>query len=286
MKENIPSQGLQNSEIEVSILDIILFIKTFWKTIFLFGLIGILCACIFLWATPSRYEAVTLIQMAKISTPQNPLGINVEEPANLISRMSSSTSLDSAVIAACGLSQLPGAGADLSKAIKLSIPKGLTSVVELKVTRSSGEGAKECAQSIFNQISTSQATMLELKKDSVKARLLILEERLRQDRQLLAKLDNSKSDAVSISYFAILSEKRALEDERDSLILTLSGQGLLGAEMQYPIAVTTKPVYPKKMPSLIMGLMGGMFLGLFIVLSRKIISRLSSELADNRGGHD
>jgi uncharacterized protein involved in exopolysaccharide biosynthesis len=274
----------QSLDHEISLIDIVLFLRRSWRTIALFGLGGLICAFIYLWVTPSQYEANTLIQMSKITSPQNPLGINAEEPAVLIARMGSATSFDAAVISACGLEQSPNAGNILIKSVKLTIPKGLASVVELKVTRGSEDLAKTCAQSIFDQISASQALLSNPTKKAIKARLAIVQDRLEQDKVLLAKLDVSKN-AVSSTYFAVLSEKRALEDEQDTLAIALSDGGLIATQMQYPMEVGAKPVYPKKSLSLLAGVIGGVFFGLLIVLGRQLFGQLGLELARKQSDH-
>jgi len=182
-------------------------------------------------------------------TDKNPLGVNIEEPGVLIYRMSLPTSWDEQVLSSCDIHNASNLASQLTKIIKLSIPKGVANVAELKVTRSSPEVAKACANSVFEAIAKSQTQMIELfaqqTKASSSARVKIIEERLAQDKNLLAKAQEPKN-GISPTYFALLSEVRNLEDERERLLIAMSASNVQSATLQSPIYVADKPIYPKK----------------------------------------
>ena len=270
------AKGVQGStEDEISLLDILIFLRGAWKTIGLMGLIGLVVSGAYLIITPNQYEAVANIAMARVPADKNPLGVNIEEPQALINRMSVPSSFDAAILNACGLQDAATLAAQMSKVIKLSIPKGVANVIELKVTRSSPELASACAKSVYESIAHSQAQMIGLMAEAFKAnnsaRLAKVEERLIQDKALLAKAEQPRG-VLSPAYFPILTEIRALEDERATLLVLVEAK-----DLQSPIYVADKPVYPKKMMSLIAGLMGGLLLGLLIALGRQMYAKLKSE---------
>ena len=277
-KEGISTTSYER---EISLIDILLFLKKTWKIIAIAGVLGALVAIAYLSVTPNRYEAVAQIQMARVPAEKNLLGANVEEPAALISRMSLPTSINDAVISACGLQNSTSQANELGKAIKLSIPKGVASVVELKVTRPTAELAKACAGSVVDLITQSQAKMIGPMADSAKTRnaerLATVDERLAQDKLLLAKAEQPKG-TVSAAYFAILTEIRALEDERGSLSKMVGAQVLQEAALQSPIFVADQPVYPKKTIALAMGLAGGLFLGVLIALGKRMFATIKSQM--------
>lgn len=267
---------------KISILNTIFYIQKRWKVIIFTGFIGLVTSILYLINTSSTYEAKTLIQVARVRTPQNTLGVNAEEPAALIARMSSPTSFESATISACGLEQTADGGGALIKAVKLVIPKGLASAVELKVRLTSRELATACAKSVFEQIAQSQTLLSESLRRPQKIRLAIVKERLEQDQSLLVKVDQTKG-ANAATYFALLSQKRVLEDERDALELILSDESSIKTQMQFPIEVTSKPIYPKRELSLLVGIFGGLLLGLVIILVDKKARHLKLELSRFRG---
>ena len=125
-------QSLDLNAQEVSLIDILRFLKGAWKLMALAGMLGLATSIAYLALTPKQYEAVAQITMAQIGAANNnnnnninPLGINIEEPTLLIARLSSPTSFTPPVIAACGLEHEANAALALSKSVKLTVPKGL-----------------------------------------------------------------------------------------------------------------------------------------------------------------
>ncbi|WP_231970469.1 Wzz/FepE/Etk N-terminal domain-containing protein [Polynucleobacter necessarius] len=285
---------------EISLIDILLFLKRAYKTIAITIVLGLVIAGIFLLLTPNQFEALANIAMARsLPTDKNPQGVNIEEPQALINRMSLPTSWDQQVVNGCDLQNASNPAAQLSKVIKLSIPKGVANVVELKVTRPSPEVAKACADNVFEAISASQAKMMEPIKavNSARARLTQVEARLAQDKTLFKTLltntgGGGSKNTVSPTYFALLSETRNLEDEREKLLTTIDVSSAQTATLQSPVYVADQPIYPKKAKSLLAGLFGGLFLGVLIALVRQMIPKLKAQMlkAQMQGqcdvGHD
>jgi len=276
MSQNLSPPLDLNGDQEISLLDILRFLKGAWKTIAIAGTLGLAGAGAYLLMTPNEYEAVANIAMARIPVDKNPLGANIEEPVALINRMSVPSSFDASVIQACDLQESSNLPAQLTKAIKLSIPKGVANVVELKVTRSSPELAQACADAVYQTIAKSQTQIMDPIAQATSARLAKVEERLAQDKALIGKAEQPKS-AVSPTYFAILSEIRNLEDEREKLATAVNASGMQTTNLQLSIYLANKPVFPKKPLSLLVGLMGGLFLGGLIALARQMIAKLQNE---------
>ncbi|QWD81923.1 hypothetical protein [Polynucleobacter sp. MWH-S4W17] len=277
---NVQQHAHHESEAEISLLDILIFLKGAWKVVSLMGLVGLVVSSTYLIITPNQYEAIANIAMARVPTDKNPLGVNIEEPQALINRMSVPSSFDAVALNACGLQDVATLAAQMSKAIKLSIPKGVANVIELKVTRSSPELASACAKSVYELIAHSQAQMIgpmaEAAKTNNAARLVKVEERLAQDKVLLAKAEQPRG-VLSPTYFSILTEIRNLEDERATLLALVDANGLQTANLQSPIYAVDKPVYPKKTLSLVFGLVAGVLLGLLIALGKQMFTKLKDE---------
>jgi hypothetical protein len=136
------------SDSEISLLDILIFLKDTWKTIVFGGALGLAASGLNLLLTPNQYEAVANIQMVRIPAP-NEVWKNIEEPASLITRMTLLNGLDNKVIEVCRVENQKDDATMLSKVVKFTIPKGSASVVELKVTLPTPELANTCASSIF-----------------------------------------------------------------------------------------------------------------------------------------
>jgi hypothetical protein len=117
----------------------------------------------------------------------NSLGINTEEPSLLIARLSSPTSYTAEIIKACGIDSAKDAQAILSKSVKLTIPKGVANVVDLKIIGTSPEASLNCAQAVFNLIKTTQAQIIKPFIEEAKAKLLDNQERLTKAQDLVVK---------------------------------------------------------------------------------------------------
>jgi capsular polysaccharide biosynthesis protein len=263
------------SDSEISLLDILIFLKGAWKTIASAMILGLVVSNLYLLFTPNQYEAVANIQMARIPARNN-TGGTIEEPAALIARMSLPNSLDSVVMSSCGMENQPDAVTKLSKVVMLTIPKGVASVVELKVTLPTPELANACAASMVNLISKSQAQKISIVQDANQTQLDKVNVILSEDKILLTKAHQPGSP-ISPTYFALLSEIRGLEDQREKLLNLVDSKQLQESIQQVSIYGVDKPIYPKKAVSLLMGALGGLFLGILIALVRQMIAKLKAE---------
>ncbi len=282
---NAPS----NQEDEISLLDILLFLKRSWKIITIFGVIGLSAAIIYLLIAPKQYQAIAQIQMAQISTAANnnnnnnninPLGVNIEEPNLLIARMSFPTSFTPATISACGLDGKENATSILAKSIKLSQPKGVPNVVELKTTASNPKGAQQCANAIFDLVKMSQDKIISPYIAEAKIKLADDEARLEKAKDLVLKADKSGS-VMSAAYLSTRDEIRYLLDEITALQNVIASNTNRATRLVAPIYVSDFPISPKKRVSLAAGLLGGLFLGFLIALGRHLIPKIKAQLVSN-----
>jgi uncharacterized protein involved in exopolysaccharide biosynthesis len=271
-------------EDEISLLDILLFLKRSWKVITVFGAIGLATAIIYFLVAPKQYQAIAQIQMAQISAATNnnisPLGVNIEEPSLLIARMSFPTSFTPATTAACGLDGKDNATGMLAKSIKLSQPKGVLNVVELKTTASNPDLAQQCANSIFELIKTSQNKIVSPYIAEAKIKLADDEARLAKAKDLVLKADKSGS-VMSAAYLSTRDEIRYLLDEITALQNVVASNINRATRLVAPIYVSDAPISPKKQVTLASGLLGGLFLGLLIAFGRQIIPKIKAQLASN-----
>ena len=268
---------LKESESEsiISLLDILLFLKGAWKTIAIMGVLGVLSSIIFLLVTPNQYEATAQIRMAQVSlsTPTNPFGTIIEDPASLILRMQVPTNYDEATILACGHQNVLGAAEGLAKHINLSIPKGLVGAVELKVIAPSTEQAKDCVSAIVMRVTYLQAEFAKPFIDEAKIKLAQDNERIEQARRLIIKADQS-GQAMSVAYLSARDEMSYFLTDREKMIDLINSVKERRTRLVSPIYVSERPVSPKKAVSLVAGFAAGLFLGLLIALIRKALPKL------------
>lgn len=237
-----------NTGDEISLIDILRFLKDAYKTILVFGILGTVAAIAYLAITPKQYEASVQVAMAQISAANNnisPLGINVEEPALLIARLSSPTSYTPETLVACGLQDQANAALTLSKAIKLTIPKGVANVVDLKTFGGSQQVAQDCALAVFELIKTSQAQIVAPYIEEAKVKLADDEDRLQKAKDLAARSDKS-GQAMSASYLSTRDEIRYLLDEITVLKNVVTSNQNRATRMVAPIYASGVPIAPKK----------------------------------------
>ena len=289
-QNNQPSNAPLNQEEEISLLDILLFLRRSWKIIAIFAVIGFAAAVIYLLIAPKQYQAIAQIQMAQISTAANnnnnnnnninPLGVNIEEPSLLIARMSFPTSFTPATITTCGLDGKDNVTSILAKSIKLSLPKGVPNVVELKTTASNPERAQQCANAIFELIKTSQDKVVSPYIAEAKIRLADYEAQLAKQKDLLSKADKSGL-VMGAVYLSTRDEIRYLLDEITALQNVVASNANRATRLVAPIYVSDAPISPKKQVTLAAGLLGGLFAGFLISLLRQVIPKLRKQIANN-----
>jgi uncharacterized protein involved in exopolysaccharide biosynthesis len=274
----------QINESEISLLDILAFLKRSYKLIALIGILGVAASFGYLLITPKQYLANAQIQMAQIGAANNnninPLGVNIEEPSLLIARLSSPTSYTAEIAKVCGLDLAKNAQAILSKSVKLTIPKGIANVVDLKIIGASPEASVNCAQAVFDLIKTTQALIIKPYIVEANAKLLDNQERLAKAQDLVMKADKSGS-AMGAAYLSTRDEIRFLLDEITSLKNVVASNENRATRLVAPIYANDDPIAPKKRNVLLAGLFGGLFLGFLIAFGRQIIPKIKLQLASN-----
>ncbi len=282
-----PDLNQAELETEISLWDILYFLKKAWKTIAIAALIGLALSIAYLAVTPKQYEAVAQIAMAQISAANNnnlnPLGINIEEPPLLIARLSQPTSFAPQVLRNCGLDEGISAGSTLAKSIKLSIPKGVANVVELKTFGSSPQLAQACGEAIFELIKAAQAQIVAPYIEEAKVKLADDQERLQKAKDLVAKADKSGS-AMGAAYLSTRDEIRFLLDEITALKNVVTSNQSRATRLIAPIYASDTPIAPKKRIVLMAGLLGGLFLGLLLALARQLLMKLKAGLQEQKQG--
>lgn len=273
----------QSNDSGISLLDILVFLRRSYKLIVIMGIVGVAASFGYLLVTPKQYRASAQIQMAQIGIAggnYSTLGVNIEDPALLTSRLSFPSSFTAEDYKACGLGSEKDPQATFSKIVKLTVPKGVTNVVDLKIIGTSPEATFICAQTLFNLIKNSQAEYAKSYIKEVKEKLLNNQERLANAKDFLMKADKSSS-AMSVAYLSTRDEIRFLLDENATLRNLLNTTENRETRLVAPIYINNHPIAPKKRVVLPAGLFGGLFLGLLIAFGRQIICSLKAQYDDN-----
>lgn len=276
--DDLERQHSDLSDDGISPSAILSFLKGGYKIILVAWVIGFGISIIFLMVTPSQYLATAQIAMAQIDSNVgggnngkglNPLGVNIEEPSLLIIRLSSPTSFTPQVLTSCGLEDRPESAAGLSKSIKLTLPKGVPNVVELRTFGPTPQIAYACADAVFDLIKLSQSQISAPYINEASIKLADDEERLGRAKDLIAKADKS-GQGIGATYLATRDEVRYLLDEITALKNIIASSKSRSARLIAPIYTAQGAVAPKKIMTLIAGSFFGIFLGILLVLVRRM----------------
>lgn len=251
---------------------IIKFWVEYWRLIFFGGLLGILGSIGFLMITPSEYQATALIQMAQIGANNNtnPLGVNLEEPNQLIARLRLPSTYSYEVIKVCGFENVSSPAETLASSAKFSAVKGVSSMVELKINRYSRDIAIDCAQALFETIKTSQNEIIQPYIEESKTLLNKYERRLTVSQSLGLGSDKLGS-SLSAACLANHEEVKLLNEEALRLSTLIAIANSRRAKLASPIFVADAPAYPKTKVSLIVGLIVGVSLSFLFVMGKKAL---------------
>lgn len=277
MQQSNPPE-LTQDEPEISLLDILNLVKKSWNIIVGFGVLGLVGAVGYLVVTPSMYEATAQIRMAQISqtNPANPFGATIEDPNSLIARMQFPTNYSAQVISACDYQDKPQAALTLSKAVKLSIPKGVANTVELRVLAPSAQTAENCARAIFMQVAGLQEQLSKIFVEEAKTKLASDDERIEAAKKLIAKADQS-GGAMSAAYLSARDELTYFLTDREKMTDLINSVKNRGTNLVSPIYISERPVTPKKPASLLAGLLGGLLIGLLLALWLQAVRKFKGQ---------
>lgn len=287
MGDNFQKSEIQTQvDNEISLLDILCFLRGAYKSTLIAGVTGLAVALSYLAVIPKQYEAVAQIAMAQIGVTNsssssnnslNPLGVNSEEPSLLVARLSMPTSFTPEVLSGCAMDESANSDVSLAKAIKVALPKGVANVVELKTFGKSPEQALTCAQTIFELIKVTQAQILAPYISEAKIKLEDDEARLIKAKDLIAKSDKT-GQAVGAAYLSTRDEIRYLLDETTSLKNVVSSNQSRATKLIAPIYANPKPIAPDKRSVLASGLFSGLVLGLLLSLGRHMWIKFKADL--------
>lgn len=277
---NLQSNPDGNFEKEISLKDVIDFILESWKTITTFGILGLICAIIYIWVTPNRYQATAQIQMAQFAANTNnlnsimsPVGVNVEDPARLVLRLQSPATYSDEIVVACGLREVMNPREKLAKLVKATIPKGVTNVVEIRVNLGSKSEAIACLEALFVEISQTQIGIAEPFFDEIKKSLADNNQQIERAKANFAKASGASGAStllVTSSYLLARDEINRLAESNLLLDYLLQFKESRKTKLASPIYVLPDPVSPKKTIVVIVGLMSGLLIGIFFQFLKRI----------------
>jgi hypothetical protein len=242
----------------------------FFFTIALFASLGIGYLYFF---HVDKHEVIMQIRLAHVSTPNNnnntPLGFSIEEPVALANRMKNPYFYGYEELKACGVLGNKRPEESLLSMVRVSVVKGSTSAIDVKVTGSSGVVSK-CAESIYKNI---QGQHDDLLKPLANAAIVTLKHIGKELRDLNQSkfLVSEKTDTVS--YLALNDKIRALTEEQFRLEMFLMANEHRGTRLLTRIPTEQQLLSAESIPFkliLILSFLFATFVNLFPYLIKKI----------------
>jgi uncharacterized protein involved in exopolysaccharide biosynthesis len=242
----------------------------FWKTILAWVFFCALAGWAYLYFAPKEYQASAQINLAVIADSKDInhfSSILVEEPAKLILRMSVPTIYTPQTIQECRLAIPEVSGDVLAKKVKITIPKGVNSLVELKINANSPDYVEACFLAVFNLIKSLQENLTTQYFNKLKTLLNTQQELLTKASQTIARLE--KLDSVyTVKYLSLSEEIRYRSDQVMILKTIIASHETRLPTLVAPIYIRSRPDATSMISMVLSGASLGFLMGFLFVFFR------------------
>lgn len=255
---------LQNDD-EISIWDIVNFLKEGWLWLLGGLLLGLACAIGYLVVTPKMYDATAVLQPATVGMPSTTTtamkGAEVEPVAQTLERLKLPTFYTGDVVKACEAPSMQV----LVGSVNASQVKG-NSLIQVNYRASTVAAAEVCVNAVIEQLIESQAAVAAPLIKAMEEQLQVTQRQLNEAESFQSQLEKralAASDSGSLLVLALTKRENVVRLQKllgEQKVL-LSAPVTQPMQLLEPIYAPEKPVLPKKMPVLAGGLFGGLVLG-------------------------
>ena len=252
---------------EVSLWDVLDFFKKGWRWLVGGLLLCLACAVAYLLVTPKKYEAQALFQGAKV------LGADLESSAQMIERLKFPAFYSPEQLKACDIST-DNPSVVLAKRINPVLLKG-TNILQVSYQARSREMAIQCLEAVMDRVIDSQNKQASLALEGAKRQLELTKAQLTEaervqsmlDKRSMGSLDGAADAKFSQTVLLLsttLSKKEEIQRLRKSLLeqmTMLEPPSTKPAQLIELIYAPEPAVFPKRLPVLAGGALGGLMLG-------------------------
>jgi len=254
---------LQNED-EISIWDVVNFMKDGWRWLAGGLLLGLVCAIGYLIVTPKVYDATAILQPATVGLPITTTtmkGAEVEPVAQTLERLKLPTFYNDEVVKACQASSMQA----LASSVNPSQVKG-NSLIQVAYRASTVSVAEACVNAVIAHLIKSQAAAAAPLIKALEEQLQATQRQLNEAELFQTQLEKralAVSDSASLLVLALSKRENVVRLQKlvgEQKVL-LSAPVTQPMQLLEPIHAPEKPVLPKKLPALAGGLFGGLVLG-------------------------
>jgi len=268
---NNPMQMNLPQDDEISLWDIVNFLKEGW--VWLSGglIAGLIGAVGFVVVSPTQYEASAVIQPATVGMPTTTMkGAEVEPVAQTLERLKLATFYTDELVKICQATNRQS----LAAAIKASLVKG-NALIQLNYRASSAAVAEACVNAVVGQLTQSQTTISEPLIKTLEEQLVLTKKQLTEAEGFQAQLEKratSSADGASLLMLNTLSKREEIARLQKLVVdqkVQMSPPITQPMQLLEPIYVPDRAVFPKLLPVLAGGLFGGLVLGGLVFFVRR-----------------
>ena len=261
---------LQSNE-EITIWDVVSFVKDGWRW-FAGGLVaGAVGAVGFVLVSPAQYEATAVVQPASVGMSAiSTKGGEVEPVVQTLERLKLATFYTDTLVQSCQAASRQGLAASV-KAIQV---KG-NSLIQVSYRAPSAAAAETCVNAVVEQLAKSQTTIAEPVIRMLEEQLVLTRKQLTEAEGFQGQLEKravSSADSASLLMLSALSKREEIARLQKLLIeqkVQLSAPFTQPMQLLESIYAPERPVAPKKLPVLVGGLFGGLVLGGLVFFVRR-----------------
>lgn len=250
------------------------FLRRKWRWLIGSLLFGYLCGFVFFLFVPAKYEAKALFQTARV------LNEDVESPQQMLERLKFPTFYGKDQIKAC-LIESDSPELLLSQNISPVVLKG-TSLIQVAYRARSSGLAEHCLIAVMNQIIDIQNQISRPVIQSASHQLEIAKNQLEVAERLQNQLDQRSLTVLDVTdtrfsqsvvlLSAMMNKREEVARLRKSVIeqiANLNPPSTQPAKLVEPIFVSSEPVFPKFLPSVLIGMFAGLVVGGLVFVVRK-----------------
>jgi len=281
-------EKLQAEDVEISLIDILLFLKASGGNILKSTSVCLLAGGAYYFSVPKMYEASATIEMATVA------GEPVETPAVLLEKMKLPLYFSPATLQACGSDGGISSQAKFVDKIKPSINKSAP-MVSFVTQAPSTQEAKACLSAAIADVSNNQDAIAKPLLQQKKQKLQQLNERLKLTEEIgktitVPKGNSNVSDAQFSARTLNMSFSTANATEINDLRSQISAlESALIAPQTHPLAMAS-PVYTPEVPTnkrpaftLGLSLALGVFLGLLVTGLMRVVPEIRRQMREAEG---
>ncbi len=260
-------------------------VKSGWRWLAGGAAVGFAGAVGFVLVVPAQYEAIAVIQPATVGVTGGTKGADIEPVAQTLERMKMPTFYSGALLTACDVKTAVNPRKSLATVIKPTVVKG-NSLIQISYRADSAAIAEACVLAVKEQLTKSQdaiaAPIIKTLEEQQRLTKMQLDEAEKfqlqvEKRAMTLDPSDAKFSQAMLLLNAALSKREEVSKLRRQYAdqsLQLSPPLTQSAMLFEPIYSPDQAVFPKKTPTALGGLIGGLVIGgVLLFVRRSFVAR-------------